>query len=194
MYEDISLGCLSLTSLHSLSCLGLSLALLPHFPEGLAIDLFGPPLYSQSLCHYNFLLTASAVGPGGWILSQLLNWVNYSLDSGINTCGLDFKYDTLEDIKHIDEKTEEHATKQKDVKRKEVVEEKEEENCEKTEAFNKIEDQGEDETKYQKREQEEDWQENKEEEVGQKKKSTIQQDILDFLVKDDGFFESKTGR
>ena len=52
-----------------------------------------PPVYSRSPGLFNFLLTASTLGPGGWILSQVLNWLNNWLDSGNSTCGLDFDYD-----------------------------------------------------------------------------------------------------
>ena len=100
---------------HSLTGLGLSLALHPHFPTGYGDGLFFlPPVYSQSLCHQNFLLIASTLGPGGWILSQVLNWVNYGLDSGVNTCGLEFDYDMPEDDEQIDEKQEEDGQENKE--------------------------------------------------------------------------------
>jgi hypothetical protein len=46
---------------------------------------------SPAISH--FTMAAAIIGPGGWLVSQiflvLYNW----LDSGANTCGIDFHYD-----------------------------------------------------------------------------------------------------
>ena len=53
---------------------------------------------SDSPAFSNFTMAAATIGPGGWLVSQiflvLYNW----LDSGANTCGIDFHYDNPEEI------------------------------------------------------------------------------------------------
>ena len=169
-------------NLYSLTCLGLSLGLFPHFPSGVTGGFFGllSPVYSRSPGLFNFLLTASTLGPGGWILSQVLNWLNNRLDSGSSTCGLDFNYNVLEDDKQIEKKTEEYAIKQNYEKSKED---------EKLGTFKKKHN-----GEQEKDGQEDKWKDGQEEEDGRKKTSTLQQDIFAFLSKSEVTFKSETGR
>ena len=58
------------------------------FPEGLDVPsplfFLRPPLYSQSPALHTFLLTASVLGPLGWVVGQILLVTCTWLDSGDN--------------------------------------------------------------------------------------------------------------
>merc|ERR550517_42425 len=61
-----------------------------HFPESCPID-SAFSLGSTALT--NFQRACCLLIPSGWILSQLLILIYYYIDTGVQTCGLDFHFD-----------------------------------------------------------------------------------------------------
>jgi len=56
---------------------------------------FPPPsiALTGSPAFYNFLIVSSILGPGLWVVSQILLVLYYKLDNGANTCGIDFHFE-----------------------------------------------------------------------------------------------------
>ena len=133
---------------------------------------------------------------------QVLDWLNNCMDSGSNTCGLDFDYDMLEEDKQIEEKMNEDANKEEEEKiekYKKMGRDEKGDKGEKNGAENKREDQEEDITEYpdgkQRRNgQEDQGEDHKEEKDGIQKKSSLHHDILTVLSESGVTFKSVTGR
>ena len=127
---------LFLTFSPSLTCLGLSLGLSNDFPEALPKGddalIFLRPVYRQSAGLRNLLLTAAILGPAGWIMAQGLDWVVNFLDTGSQTCGLDFIYGKDEGKEKEEKENEEEGNGEDETAEENHVEEEnmEEENVE----------------------------------------------------------------
>jgi hypothetical protein len=49
--------------------------------------------FTETPALYNFMRLVSTVGPGGWVLSQVLLLIHDYLDNGSNNCGLNFHFE-----------------------------------------------------------------------------------------------------
>ena len=135
-------------------------------------------------------MTAAVLGPAGWIIAQGLDWINHCVDSGSQTCGLDFIYE--------ENKKEETGTgREENEKEENVKEENKEEGIAEEDNAKKENDEEEitEEENAQKKEEKIAEQENKEQEnVDEDRNRTMRESILDILFKREVNFLSVTGR
>ena len=169
----------------------MSLGLSNHYPKGVEGVFLLPPVYGESPALRNFLLIAIILGPVGWIMAQGLDWFNSWIDSGTQTCGLDFIYENDKDKDNVAEEKEDKNDAEEEKREEKYTEEKKEEEGKDSEE--KKEEEAD--IKEENEEEEDGEEENEKEELLEEDRNrTMCENILSVLFKKEVAFMSTTGR